>query len=202
MFNSQYYRLWFEWLKVCPAYIAICEGRGGSSILQAIYRDWGDIRNVRFSTWFPKHRHLFAEPVADHTVREMRIGEAAQIGFVTITIHREAPWKIVKRGVKKILAANFSTTPMYMAAKSQALYPITRKVNVAYGKRALELWKALRDNPNKKLHEIAKMVGISGDKVNQVSQVINIKKRATEIINAVEHGVFPTLLKQRKQRKR
>lgn len=203
MFSAAHYKVWFEWLRDNKAYRDICEGRGGSSIMQQIHRDWGDIRKARFSTWFAlKGRQLFAEPVAVDSVRLLQQGQRVDNGYFAIAVHNDMQWKIAKHRVLRALKQNIERKPMFLSTKSQAAYPSTRKVNIAYARRALKVWTLLRDHPDWTLYEIADAAGISGEKHTQTAQVVNIRRRATNIMQAVERGQFPIVATQRTRKRR
>lgn len=206
-YAEEMYGMWFEWLKVNPAYIAMCEGKGGTKKMQAIYRDWGDIRNVDFMTWFEadgrnRARRLFAERMNERDVFEAEGDfKPNQQGFLYIAVQRNSHWRIVEPRVLKILKQHFPQTPLHKR-ESDAKYPMTDRINVEFNKRTLDVWKVSDKNPSWSLDQIAKAVGITGEKHNREAQVGHIRKRAIEIMKAVEQGYFPKLPKQPKQRKR
>ena len=67
--ESNFYYLWFEYMKRSPYYKKVCDKNGKGN--QKLYRDWGDIRDKDFKTWWnekvdngrqTRGNFLFAEP--------------------------------------------------------------------------------------------------------------------------------------------
>jgi hypothetical protein len=193
IYQAAVYRCWFEWLRASEKYVETCEAKGriGTQKMREIYEDWGDIRDVRFSTWFAANRiKLFAEPRVEG-VSLLEVGERAPKGAVSISIPFGLERAIVLRRITRLISTRFPAAKGWQSKHSKARYPITRKPNTFSLRRTLKVYELSKKEPDIKLREIAARVGITGDTINQVVQVVQIKKRALEIMSAVEAGQFP-----------
>lgn len=195
------YQTWFEWLKLSPKYKLTCESKGRRGLVD-LYKDWGDIYNVDFYSWFRQHRErLFGEP-KPAAVSLLDEGERVPANSITISIPLGVPRAWALRRSQRIIKAKFSVVKGLQ--KSEARYPVTRLPNVPVLRRVLFVYNKRReiDSVSRKpftFGQIAMMknAGVGKEATpNAVTKVWQMYNRADEIIDAVEHGQFPKLPKR------
>ena len=59
---------WFKFLQLNSDYIAT-EKNKGVGVCSALYKDFGDVSNIDFKSWWNAHSHLFAEAPSTYKVR-------------------------------------------------------------------------------------------------------------------------------------
>lgn len=85
--GSVYY-WWWAYLKRNKEYLACCEN-GGSGRLSEHYKDFGDVRGDSFKAWWSEDdrgARLFAEPMAEDSVRVLEKGERAASRSKALTL--------------------------------------------------------------------------------------------------------------------
>ena len=106
-YEQSLYFLWFEFLRFSESYKECCEN-GGSGKLASLYKDFGDVHNVDFKTWWQKDNRgieLFAEQLTDK-IRVIKKAEDLNLrdGMITINIPIDLPKTFILEELNKILA--------------------------------------------------------------------------------------------------
>jgi hypothetical protein len=204
--DSLIYETWFNYLRASEAYKRTCDAKGRRGLID-LYKDWGDIYSVEFREWYRSHReYLFGEP-KPAAVSLLEAGERVPTNSITISIPVSVSRAWALRRSQRIIKAKFAVKVGGLK-ESLARYPVTRAPNVASLRRQLFVHQVSQQIDSAtgkpfKLHQIAKMdkVGLSKSfKPHAETQVWQMKKRALEVIDAVEHGQFPTRIDKRTQR--
>jgi hypothetical protein len=149
-----FYYLWFEFMKRSPYYKKVCDKNGKGN--QKLYRDWGDIRDKDFKTWWnekvdngrqTRGNFLFAEPklpIGDFSDNEelMSLQKDIDDGNVkVIVIPTYLKKDVAVERVRRIMRDKYEYD-----SESRARYPINksarnRESEMLKALEAYDLWK-------------------------------------------------------------
>ena len=93
--KKQHIRLWFECLQICHAHPQYSENLKQS---KDFYKDWGDIKNIKFDHWWRDHKYLFDEEM----VREASTVSNSP-NIVTLSIPLNENVSTIIKDVKRIV---------------------------------------------------------------------------------------------------
>ena len=217
--RSVYY-WWWAYLKRSPKYLACCEA-GGKGKLATLYKDFGDVRDDDFKTWWregDRGATLFAEPPVEVSVRILNEGDAITDPAKGLSVYLplNLPNGFLIKRVKDLLNAirkGKRGVQYGRADKSNAKYKFDGQPNLKALEKTLKVYDMLAEQSSKPTGsrlpywKIALKAGIIEDKgkilptdsVPQADQkravmtaiVGRLKKRAEASIENVGKGVFP-----------
>jgi hypothetical protein len=214
------YYFWYEFLKRSDDYQKCCKSKGKGK-LSAIYKDFGDIFNNDFKTWWfadNKGVTLFSEQVG-YEFKEITKLDEIVINEQVINI--QLPISHSKRTLTRIFNAFLKTRHPGSRGKrnnliSTALYPVVGKVDKFSLEKALYAYD-LHKTGKYKLWEIGLQKGIQsrirsieekkvgsprGQGTNEkmiLSNTVNrLLRRAEKLIKSAESGKFPNLRRVQK----
>lgn len=208
--NSVYY-YWWEFLRRSDRYRKVCSKSGRGS-LAALYKDFGDVFNVDFKTWWTtgdRGANLFAE-IADQDLT-FGLVEDPQLSTDSVLIVR-VPLALPKRFLQgefyKLLTKHHKgKRGRRTNAVSTAMYPVCGHVDIFSLDRCLKVFDLKTENPKMPLWEVGNSLKVmqreslitpgewhpvAVSKKNILSTVTDrYFRRAKRLIAAVERGEFP-----------
>lgn len=123
---------WYKFLQLNDEYARAVQGKR-AKVDRQVVRDFGDVRNVDFKTWWSSHSHLFAEPVSTYKMyipkdaNELAPFDDAEVINLVVPLN----WSNVgiKRRFAQIVDALVAKTPKGARAHktSEAKYKLGRK---------------------------------------------------------------------------
>ncbi len=210
--ESSVYYWWWAYLKRNTAYLDCC-ANAGQGELASIYADFGDVRGDSFKDWWMDARRgvrLFAEPVADDTVRILAEGESALSleQTLTVSVPLYLPKRFIERRFRELLTEHhLGERGRQLAKQSRAKYKFQGQPNLQGLKVTLAVYDFRQANPEMKLWEIGDRIPFllgdksppwkitpTQDKVVRASLAATVSrylKRAKEAIEFTSVGVFP-----------
>jgi hypothetical protein len=157
--QSSVYYFWWKYLRENIGYMQCCM-TGGRGKFAKLYRDFGDVRNDDFWTWWKAHQCLFSEPPADHTkvIEDDKLPNRDD--YVLVAIPIDIPAALAIQQTKRLLLP-LLTRPKRLTTDSKAKYPVATKPVLSSLHTHLQVWDAHKANPNMKYHEIADILGFA-----------------------------------------
>lgn len=165
-----------------------------------VYRDFRAIHQMNFPNWWISHgRDLFREPPTGgiQVVQGMpRPSDQSDRVLVSIPFNGDVERTLAE--LRSILTPAFKDMQMELGP-SRAIYPVQVTTPLYALHRRHSLWRAHRDNPDLKLHEVALLAGISANGPVDDADVKRVLaatasrgiKEANFIIEQVGRGLFP-----------
>lgn len=204
------YYWWWEYLKRNTEYIECCQS-GGKGNLAELYKDFGDIRDVSFKTWWAANdrgANLFAEPILEHNVRLLETGEIVQNqdASITIAVPLNLPKRFLNKKLREILSEHHTGKKGHQfAKKSRAKYKVQGQPNIPGIKQTLAVYDFWLDHPELTLWEIGNQLPRfmmnnkikpkdlnKTDKMNRLAAAVSrYIKKAKKSIKSTSNGLFP-----------
>lgn len=138
---------WFKFLQLNDEYARAAQGKR-AKVDRQVVRDFGDVRNVDFKTWWNAHSHLFAEPISSYKMyipkdaSELAPFDDAEVINLVVPLN----WSNVgiKRRFAQIVDALVDKTPKGARAHkvSEAQYRLGRKWSPVGLKHAYDVYVA------------------------------------------------------------
>lgn len=132
--RSPYY-WWWQYLRRNSDYISCCE-RGGRGTLASLYKDFGDVRNDDFRSWWGaphnKGDYLFAEQPLSLSVQKIDAEQASSItgsDFMLIAVNLQLGRRHLQKKFADLLQREHKGKrgrKSLQTAQSTALYPLHR----------------------------------------------------------------------------
>ena len=209
--RSVYY-WWWEYLRRSEDYRKTVTSDGDGP-LSDLYRDFGDVINTDFKTWWSTDERgafLFAQPPA----RSIRVVDG-ETGFLqesntlVIEIPLELPKSHLAKRFRQILAERHDGKAGHRYVNvTGPKYPVTGKVDVKFLEVALQVWDLRKQEPAKPLWQIGNELRV-GSRLNHIKRddkgasltdkknvlaatTSRYLRKADTMINNVGRGVFPS----------
>ena len=138
---------WFKFLQLNDEYARAVQGKR-AKVDRQVVRDFGDVRNVDFKTWWSSHSHLFAEPTSTYKMyipkdaSELAPFDDAEVMNLVVPLN----WSNVgiKRRFAQIVDVLVDKTPKGARAHkvSEAKYRLGRKWSPVGLKHAYDVYVA------------------------------------------------------------
>jgi hypothetical protein len=207
-FEDSIYFLWWEFLRRNKEYKKCCE-TGGKGQLNDLYKDFGDVFNVNFKTWWTKDNHgtyLFGNPLKP----EFKIiTEKKEIISSDEVMYLQIPMKWPKIKIQKKFKSFLEDNHQGIQGVNTKLVETSRYTPNPYYqieplKKYLRLIDYKKDNPDLTLFEIGLELGINSNgpygttteiKGNITRQTSNMLKLCQNIIDGTSLGKFPVTKK-------
>lgn len=213
--NSVYY-LWWEFLRRNKDYQKCCQN-GGRGKLSNLYKDFGDVYQQDFKTWWSdsgRGARLFAEKVVDFNVAVITSSEQIHIDelMMNVQIPLNLPKRFILKEINKLLKKYHQGRRGVRTNRfSTAMYPVTGHVDIAALQKYLLVYDTKASNPNLKLWQLAQKCRLSklehrirGDGSETDSEITDkrrllasaadkILRKASKIIEGTSSGKFPAL---------
>ena len=132
--RSPYY-WWWQYLRRNSDYISCCE-RGGRGTLASLYKDFGDVRNDDFRSWWGaphnKGDYLFAEQPLSLSVQKIDAEQASSVSgsdFMLIAVNLQLGRRHLQKKFADLLQREHKGKrgrKSLQTAESTALYPLHR----------------------------------------------------------------------------
>jgi len=216
--DSPYY-WWWAFLRRNRRYLACCEGDGKGE-LEALYKDFGDVRDADFRLWWNAHGSaLFSEQPPNYILKELTskddwaaewTADTMLVVAVPLTIPKNQIGKFFNRLLKTRHKGQRGRKALSDGDASTARYPLNRNVNVAALKKQLAVYDAYLANETAERKQTLAQIGAAlelvphhmpnpkdspttaADKRRIVSATVSrYYKQASIIIEATADGVFP-----------
>jgi len=213
--KSVYY-WWWEYLRRNQEYIKCCKSDGKGSLAE-LYKDFGDVTEANFKGWWSANDRgalLFAEPIVEHTVRILEVGEPApeHENLISFAVPLNLPKRYLHKRIRDLLAEHHTSKRGHQfAKKSRAKYKIQGQPNIPALEQALMVYDAIKlseDQGIKRaywriamdLNLVARDKRILAsdppstvtDKKNVLTAMVGrYKKRVEESIKSTSQGRFP-----------
>lgn len=156
-YQASIYYWWWEYLKRNECYQVTCSG-WGSGPLNSLYRDFGNVFESDFLTWWRAHRGLFAERsglVCD-------LPDAADVRTkILYEIDPARPLSVIQEEVKAIHVRAHAIMPKSTTQpKSTARYPVHANVASHALWRTLTVWDLKKEHATASAYELGLMAGL------------------------------------------
>lgn len=152
------YYFWWKYLRENDDYIKCCNSSGRGPLAK-LYRDFGDVRDDDFWAWWRSHEHLFCEPPLRRT-HIFGSNEGQKLAdYVLLAVPGDMPVALAVQQIRKLLPTALKR-PKRLTTDSQASYPVATKPILSSLHMHLRVWEARKKHPEKKLHELADLVGL------------------------------------------
>lgn len=184
------YYLWWAYLRHNSEYIECCAS-GGRGPMSSLYEDFGDVRDESFKDWWmtgDRAIRLFAEPIANDSVRVLSEGESvpSSIEGLTVFVPLTFPKSFLQRKFREILAKHHNQKRGYQYAKaSRAKYQFEGQPNIPALTLALIVYEYRLAYPKKKLWEIGNEIAnvLKDQKIRKTDDrpTVTYKKRVLAI---------------------
>ena len=189
-YKSSLYYWWWAFLKRNSLYHKTCI-QGGNGLLSKLYRDFGDIYNVGFLTWWDSHQILFAEQCS------ILDGESP-ISSDQNLLYRIDPQKSFSQIQEEIRALHLRAHAIMpvqtQERQSTAQYPIYTNVSAHTLHKAMKVWDLHCAKPTTSAYDLGILAGFKpnilplnkyGDKRTQSAAAIerHNKQARTSIAN-------------------
>lgn len=211
--KSVYY-WWWAYLRKNEQYRLCCE-RGGKGKLSRLYKDFGDVFNVGFQTWWVSEgrgEHLFAEPLAPmhlkkiHSIEEW--GEDwTEDSVMVVAVPLFGSKRLIKRSFDRLLREEHKGKPgIPSKLKSESLYPLHTKFSINALQQMMKVYELRQAEPNLTLAQIGQKLKLNLSampkkmddpsaieiKRNSMSAAVSrYLRKANAIIQNVAEGKFP-----------
>lgn len=200
--RSVYY-FWWAFLREHDGYRRYCERQEGDEF-ERLFRDFGDVGRSEFMSWWSgKGRFQFCEAL-ERNVRVHHPDEAGRITdirkpdekiIISLPVHGDLH-RILAEVQELIIRERPDIDAK--ASWSDAKYQVAAKPVLSSLHQRLEIWLHRRRHPDKKLHELADLVGLqlgptSNSKEERATVISHRLKEASCIIENVGKGQFPIL---------
>ena len=207
-FENSIYYLWWEFLRRNEEYKKCCE-TDGKGPLNELYKDFGDVFNVKFKTWWQKDNRgacLFGNPLKP----EFKIiTEKKEIISSDEVMYLQIPMKWTKIKIQKRFKEFLVNNHQGVQGINTKLLETARYIpNTHYQMDALQKYLRLldykHDNPDLTLFDIGWEIGInSNGPYGTTTEIKGSITRQTKamlelcriIINGTSLGKFPVLKK-------
>lgn len=209
------YYFWWEFLRRNDDYKKCCKS-GGKGKLKDLYKDFGDVFDVDFKTWWQtndKGAYLFAE---EHLPEFKIITDASEMYQNDKIIYLQVPLSLPKRYLMRefqnVLNRNHEGRVGVKTNKnSTAKYPITGHVDIDALDKCLRVYDMKIQNSKMRLWEIAQQCRItlkkqyvlndgsespseiSDKKLVLANTASRLLKKAEKIIAGTSLGEFPNI---------
>ena len=202
---SPYYA-WFECLRRNKKYRRCCE-RGGKGQMSALFRDFGDVRDVTFKAWWRdggRGIRLFGEPTSLTTVERISLDKVEELrssvddgSMLLVAVPLRLPKREAVRKVRSIIdkakpskRGDHLRHDRHYAKISRAKYRPSARVLADVVMRQLKAWDARQSGM--KLREIGEMMTGPHDSYNYpVLLAHRLIRSAEALIDGVGRGEFP-----------
>lgn len=156
--RSPYY-WWWQYLRRNKRYLGCCN-RGGKGQLSALYADFGDVRSDDFKSWWEgddnRGVRLFAEQIADYTVKELEDKDGwlddfpqKRIAVLAVNLNLESNRAIKSQFDRWLKKKNPRSRGKPAVGKnSTAKYPLARNFSAPALKRNLEVFDMVESARN------------------------------------------------------
>ncbi len=210
--KSSVYYWWWQYLRRNPDYLHTCN-QDGKGKCAKLYEDFGDVRNGDFKSWWTegsRNIRCFAEPPTPtvQSVKEGIIAEIVSSDVLVLSVPLNLPLKHLATEFRKIVSKHHTgKRGIRASSKSQARYPVSGKVDLAFLEDALRVWDARQAEPTKPLWKIAQDLQIvpskhwvreedstrvaAAKKNVMAATTSRLLKKAVAIIENVGTGRFP-----------
>lgn len=150
------YYWWHQYLLRNVDYLNTCAS-GGVGKCALMFEHFGDLTKLDFKSWWTdgdRGARLFAEPITP-TIQLLSASDLAGIGFqgnnsLILKIPLNLPINYLVKNFRDVVTKHHSgKRGQRQSKKSNALFPITGKVDVAFLETALMVWDARSANPAK-----------------------------------------------------
>jgi hypothetical protein len=156
-YQASIYFWWWEYLKRNECYQVTCDG-GGSGPLSGLYRDFGNVFEGDFLSWWRAHRRIFAE--RSGLVQDLP-DAAALRSKILYEIDPARPLSVIQEEVKAIhLRAHAIMPKSLREPKSTALYPVHANVASHALWRTLTIWDLRKQHATANAYELGLMAGL------------------------------------------
>jgi len=158
-YKASIYYWWWEFLKRNCKYQSTCK-RLGRGKLAKLYRDFGNIFEHDFLTWWRSHQGLFAEqnPLIDHK------RPAQEDGAILYKIDPKRPLSQIQEEIKALhLWAHAIMPPDTPRATSSALYPIHTNVSAHTLHKVLTVWDLRCAQPDQSAYDLGLLAGFKAN---------------------------------------
>ena len=208
--KASVYYWWWEYLRRNESYVATCEA-GGAGATASLYRDFGDVRGDDFKAWWSARGvHLFAEPLAEDSVRV--VTSAAELMLDESTLTLSLPLGLPKRFLEKRIAALLAEHHKgkrghQLAKRSRARYQVRGQPNIPALKQGLAVYDHWKANPGMPLWQVGNTLhlfqmeqrinpgdppAVRASKKNVMAATVSrYLKRVRASIQATGEGTFP-----------
>lgn len=154
-YKASIYYWWWAFLKRNTYYQRTC-AKGGKGHLSRLYRDFGNIFDIAFETWWKRGRYLFAEQSA-------LLGEDATTAKGDL-LYRIDPYRSFNQIHEEIKAIHMQAIMMRPTnsgvRKSSAKYPIYANASAYNLYRVLKVWDLRCNHPNASAYDLGIMAGL------------------------------------------
>ena len=207
-FEDSIYYLWWEFLRRNKEYKKCCE-TGGKGQLKELYKDFGDVFNVKFKTWWTKDNrgtYLFGNPLKP----EFKIiTEKKEIISSDEVMYLQIPMKWPKIKIQKKFKEFLESNHQGLQGVNTKLVETSRyTTNTHYQMDVLQKYLRLieykKNNPNLTLYEIGCEFGVKSNgpygTMKEIKGSITRQTKAMlviceNIINGTSLGKFPVTKK-------
>lgn len=151
---------WWEYLRRHEGYRVTCQSKGRGKYAK-LYKDFGDIHQGDFWSWWTAHAQIFAEPEARNVavVDLKRIQSLDKTNKFFVEVPRENSIQFTVKRFRDLLERELRR-PDKSNINSKALYKVATKPVLASLHMHLKVWDAKEANPTKELHELADIAGV------------------------------------------
>jgi hypothetical protein len=165
------YYWWWEYLRRNEDYGQTVASNGDGP-LSSLYRDFGDVINTDFKTWWSTDERgafLFAKPPSRSIrVLDLEQGIQQESGTLALEVPLELPKSHLAKRFRQILADHHGGKrgPRYVNDFGPR-YLVTGKVDVQFLEIALQVWDERQLHPSKALWEIGNDLRV-GNRLNHI----------------------------------
>lgn len=186
---------WWAFLRENQGYIECCQ-RGGIGDFADIYADFGDVRSEDFWQWWCERGYrLFHEPAA--------VVDQIIESNTSFDLNKEYVFRVPKaldcETVLKQLRGKYREIregSVGRPNKSEALYKVSGKFNLASMHRVLMVLRAKRAHPDASNAELFDLAGLPASYVVEKSRdVSRLLKQAQKFVDNAARGAFPKTLR-------
>jgi len=199
-YQRSVYYYWWLFLREHEGYRACCKAKGRGEYA-ALYRDFGDVRDDDFLSWWKQRgRRLFSAQrlprINMYRDPAFRLDDKTRV-VVSLPINRDVEGMVAE--LKQLLLPLQEGVGMRRPS-SRARYEVARKPVLSSLHQHWKIWTLRKQHPRKALHEIATLAGIKvGEKnfsdTNQVKAITVSRylRQAKTLIEFVGMGLFPVM---------
>ena len=159
LYKASIYYWWWAFLKRNRQYQKTYK-RSGQGKLAALYRDFGNIFEHDFLTWWEAHQGLFAEQNA--LVKPLK--NIPINGIILCQIDPKRPFSQIQEEIKALHMQAHAIMPINTPRQtSSARYPIHTNVSSHTLHKVLKVWDLHCANPEKSAYEVGIMAGLKAN---------------------------------------
>ena len=148
-YKSSIYYWWWAFLKRNVTYWNTCR-RSGQGKLAALYKDFGNVFESDFLTWWNGHQLLFAE----------QAGAITSEVSIVYQIDPRRPWSQIHEEVKALHMRGLPGAQVSPCKQgSTALYPIYANVSAHTLHQVLQAWDLRQDHPEASAYDLGILAG-------------------------------------------